>query len=89
MTPITSTDTGNEVGSPLAHGELTQTLNDLLQAYLTLMNEERGNQWSKNEEDVVRQVRDVLTRHGHAPNLPHEVTAHLDYPVFSAGQAPR
>ena len=62
--------------------ELSGTLNLLLNRYLQLLTEDHGDFWSRQEEQTVLQVRDVLTRAGHAPYLPHEVRAHLDYPLF-------
>ncbi len=62
--------------------ELSGTLTLLLNRYLQLLTEDHGDFWSRQEEQTVLQVRDVLTRSGHAPYLPHEVRAHIDYPMF-------
>ncbi|MBC7808695.1 MAG: hypothetical protein H7145_21385 [Akkermansiaceae bacterium] len=62
--------------------ELSGTLTLLLNRYLQLLTEDHGDFWSRQEEQTVLQVRDVLTRAGHAPYLPHEVRAHIDYPFF-------
>lgn len=62
--------------------DLSNTLTLLLNRYLQLLTEDHGDLWSRQEEQTVLQVRDVLTRAGHAPYLPHEVRAHIDYPFF-------
>lgn len=62
--------------------ELSGTLALLLNRYLELLTEDHGDFWSRQDEQTVLQVRDVLTRAGHAPILPYEVRAHLDYPFF-------
>ncbi|MBC8138720.1 MAG: hypothetical protein H8F28_22805 [Fibrella sp.] len=68
--------------SPDITDELSGTLTLLLDRYLQLLTEDHGDFWSRQEEQTVLQVRDVLTRAGHAPRLPHEVRAHIDYPFF-------
>ena len=62
--------------------ELTLSLTELLNGYIKLLTEERAGQWSKVEEDLVRRARTALTNAGSPPDLGHEITAHLDYPLL-------
>jgi hypothetical protein len=74
--------TDNTRQTPDISDELSGTLTLLLNRYLQLLTEDHGDFWSRQEEQTVLQVRDVLTRAGHAPHLPYEVRAHIDYPFF-------
>lgn len=59
--------------------ELAENLHDLLLCYIEELDTgDHAGLWSLEESNRVRHVRDVLIRAGHAPNLPPEVTIHLE-----------
>ncbi|MBC8142773.1 MAG: hypothetical protein H7Y38_15220 [Armatimonadetes bacterium] len=67
-----------------AQTELSGALTLILNRYVELISSASGDQWDADQERTVRQVRDVLTRAGHAPQLSREVRAHIDYRYLGA-----
>lgn len=66
------------------NAELSGALTQILRRYVELISSANGDVWDADQERTVRQVRDVLVRAGHAPNLPREVRVHIDYRYFGA-----